>query len=81
MEPPSYESLKAEWVKKYEHDMKILERKRASDRESSKRYREAHREERNQKAREYYQKKKAEKGQAGRNQIDPFDVFDGAREV
>jgi hypothetical protein len=61
MEPPSYESLKAEWVKKYEHDMQVLERKRASDRESSKRYRDTHREERNQKAREYYQNKKAEK--------------------
>jgi hypothetical protein len=41
--------------------MKVLERKRATDRECSKKYREAHREERNQKAREYYQLKKMEK--------------------
>lgn len=55
------ELSREELVKKYEHDMKVLERKRATDRECSKKYREAHREERNQKAKEYYQLKKKEK--------------------
>lgn len=68
-----------ELVKKYEHDMAVLERKRATDRECAKRYREAHREERNQKAKEYYQKKKQEK--AGRDEIHALDILDGGREV
>jgi len=66
MEVPSPEKLKADWLRKYEHDMKVLERKRATDRESSKKYRDAHREERNQKAREYYQLKKSEKMESER---------------
>ena len=57
MDKLSHEEL----VKKYEHDMAVLERKRATDRECSKRYRDSHREERNQNAKEYYQKRKKEK--------------------